>query len=466
MSGPLLLARLQFAFTISFHILFPAFSIGLASWLAMLEFLWLRTGKSAYLSLYRFWLKIFAVSFGLGVVSGIVMSFEFGTNWSAFAAATGNVLGPLLGYEVLTAFFLEATFLGVMLFGASRVGRGVHFFATCMVALGTLISAFWILAASSWMHTPAGFSVHDGVYYPESWFAIIFNPSFPYRFVHMTLAAYLSTCFVVAGVAAMYLKQGRYPQRAKLMLQLAVVFASIVVPLQIVFGDMHGLNTEEHQPAKIAGLEAHWETRAGAPLILFAWPDEDAERNRLEIAVPKLGSLILKHDVGATVKGLKDFARADRPPVLPIFFSFRVMVGIGFLMLGVAWAGLVQLARGRLVETRWLQRVLPWLMPVGFVALLAGWVTTEVGRQPYVVYGLMRTAEAVSAVPAASVAATLALFVGVYGGVFGAGVYYMARLVRSGPPEVDGGPRAPAGSHGTPARPLRAPPEPIEGSAR
>jgi cytochrome d ubiquinol oxidase subunit I len=250
------------------------------------------------------------------------------------------------------------------------------------------------------------------------------------------------------------------------MLQLAIAFASIVVPLQIAVGDMHGLNTEEHQPAKIAGLEAHWETRAGAPLILFAWPDEDAERNRFEIAVPKIGSLILKHDLAATVTGLKDFARADRPPVLPIFFSFRVMVGIGLLMLAVAWTGLVQLARGRLAETRWLLRVLPWLMPAGFVALLAGWVTTEVGRQPYVVYGLMRTAEAVSAVPGASVAATLVLFVGVYGGVFGAGVYYIARLIRSGPPDVEGGPRASASTSGTPARPLSGAGEPMQGAAR
>jgi len=456
MPDPVLLARIQFAFTISFHILFPAFSIGLASWLAMLEFLWLRTGKAAYQSLYRFWLKIFAVSFGLGVVSGLVMSFEFGTNWSAFSAATGNILGPLLGYEVLTAFFLEATFLGVMLFGAQRVGRGVHFLATCMVALGTLISAFWILAASSWMHTPAGYSIRDGVYYPESWLAIVFNPSFPYRFVHMTLAAYLSTCFVVAGVSARYLLRGQYPQRAKLMLQLAVVFASIVVPLQIFVGDQHGLNTVEHQPAKIAAMEAHWESRTGAPLILFAWPDQAAEENRFEIAIPKLGSLILHHDVDAAVTGLKEFAPADRPPVLGPFFAFRAMVGIGVLMLAAAWTGLALLVRGRLVETRWYLSLLPWMIPAGFIALLAGWVTTEMGRQPFVVYGLMRTADAVSAVPGASVLTTLALFVGVYGGVFGAGVYYIARLIRTGPQEIAAEPAA------TPARPLGVPGEPLE----
>jgi cytochrome bd ubiquinol oxidase subunit I len=458
MPDALILARVQFAFTISFHIIFPAFSIGLASWLVMLELLWLRTGKAAYQSLYRFWLKIFAVSFGLGVVSGLVMSFEFGTNWSEFSAATGNILGPLLGYEVMTAFFLEATFLGVMLFGAERVSRGVHFLATCVVALGTLISAFWILAASSWMHTPAGFSFRDGVYYPESWFEIVFNPSFPYRFAHMTLAAYLSTCFVVAGVAARYLLIGQFPQRAKLMLQLAVVFASIVVPLQIVIGDLHGLNTVEHQPAKIAAMEAHWESRARAPLILFAWPDEAAQVNRLELAIPSLGSLILHHDVDATVTGLKEFAPADRPPVLVPFFGFRVMVGIGLLMLAAAWTGLVLLIRNKLVEARWFLAILPWMTPAGFVALLAGWFTTEVGRQPYVVYGLMRTADAVSAVPSASLLTTLGLFVVVYGGVFGAGVYYMTRLVRTGPAEIGADPAA------TPARPLGVPGEPLEES--
>ena len=459
MLDALLLARIQFAFTVSFHILFPAFTIGLASWLVMLELLWLRTGKPAYMSLYRFWLKIFAVSFGLGVVSGIVMSFEFGTNWSEFSRVAGNIIGPLMGYEVLTAFFLEATFLGIMLFGENRVSRSVHFFATCMVALGTLISAFWILAANSWMHTPAGFSVRDGVYYPEDWLAIIFNPSFPYRFAHMTTAAYLTTCFVVAGVAALYLRRGRFPQRSALMLNLAVIFASIVVPLQIVIGDLHGLVTQEHQPAKIAAIEAHWETRTGAPLVLFAWPDEAAETNRFEIAIPKLASLILHHDLNAEVTGLKEFAPEERPSVPWVFYCFRVMVGLGLLMLFLGWAGLIQLVRGKLLETRWLLRVLPWMIPSGFVALLAGWFTTEIGRQPYVIYGLMRTADAVSRVPGASVATSLTLFVLVYGGIFGAGVYYIARLIRKGPLEVEPEP------HGRAARPLSAPDEPLEETA-
>ena len=454
----LLLARIQFAFTISFHILFPAFTIGLASWLAMLEALWLKTGKPAYQSLYRFWLKIFAVSFGMGVVSGIVMSFEFGANWSVFSQATGNVLGPLLGYEVLTAFFLEATFLGIMLFGANRVGKGLHFLSTCIVALGTLISAFWILSANSWMHTPAGFRLEDGVFYPENWMEIVFNPSFPYRFTHMVLAAFLTTCFVVAGVSAWYLRQGRFPRRAGMMLRLAVIFAVIVVPLQILVGDLHGLNTQTHQPAKIAAMEAHWESKAGAPLLLFAIPDEANERNRLEIGIPKLGSLILKHDVNAEVTGLDQFEPEERPPVGWLFYCFRIMVGIGVLMLLVAVSGLVQLLRGRLLNSSRLLRAFVWLMPSGFVALLAGWFTTEIGRQPYVVYGLMRTAEAVSPVPGGSVAFTLLLFMVVYGGVFGAGIYYLARLVRVGPQDVE----VPDRLVHTPTRPLSLPEAPLE----
>ena len=452
MIDTLILARVQFAFTISFHILFPAFTIGLASWLAMLSFLWIRTGKPAYQSLYRFWLKIFAVSFGLGVVSGVVMSFQFGTNWSVFSERTGNILGPLLSYEVLTAFFLEATFLGIMLFGADRVSRGLHFFSTCMVALGTLVSTFWILAANSWMHTPTGFRLEDGIFYPEDWFEIVFNPSFPYRLVHMTFAAFLTTCFVVAGVAARYLLQNRFPRRSSLMLRLAMIFASIVVPLQIVAGDLHGLNTQEYQPAKVAAMEAHWESMDGAPLILFAIPDMKEERNRFEVAIPKAGSLILKHDPNGRVTGLKEFAPEDRPKVAWVFYCFRLMVGIGVLMLVAAWTGAVQLWRGRLEQTGWLLRLLPWMIPSGFVALLAGWFTTEIGRQPWVVYGLMRTSEAVTPLPAASVAWSLAMFVLVYGVVFGAGLYYIIRLVNKGPSEVE----EPRESGATPSRPMSA----------
>lgn len=452
-----MLARIQFAFTVSFHILFPAFTIGLASWLVMLEALWLKTGKPAYMSLYKFWLKIFAVSFGMGVVSGIVMSFQFGSNWSGFSEATGNVLGPVIGYEVLTAFFLEATFLGIMLFGASRVGKGLHFFSTCMVAIGTLISAFWILSANSWMNTPVGFRVEDGIFYAEDWWAIIFNPSFPYRFIHMVLAAYLTTCFVIGAVSARYLLQGRFPQRARHMFFMSVIFGAIVVPAQILMGDLHGLNTKEYQPQKVAAMEAHWESEPRAPLILFAIPDEENETNHFQLGIPGLGSLILEHDINAPVTGLKEFPRDERPPVAPVFWAFRIMVGLGVLMLFAAGAGVIQLIRGRLYETRWLLRLYTWLWPSGFIAVLAGWFTTEIGRQPWVVWGLMRTADAVSAVPGASVATSLLLFFLVYGVVFGAGIYYLLQLIRSGPGEVEGEPE-----QGTPRRPLSAAGRPAE----
>ncbi len=456
----LMLARIQFAFTVSFHILFPAFTIGLASWLVMLEALWLKTGKPAYMSLYKFWLKIFAVSFGMGVVSGIVMSFQFGSNWSRFSEATGNVLGPVIGYEVLTAFFLEATFLGIMLFGANRVGKRLHFFSTCMVAIGTLISAFWILSANSWMHTPAGFRVEDGIFYAEDWWAIIFNPSFPYRFMHMVLAAYLTTCFVIGAVSARYLLQGRFLRRARHMFFMSVVFGAIVVPVQILMGDLHGLNTKEYQPQKVAAMEAHWESESRAPLILFAIPDEENETNHFQLGIPGLGSLILEHDIDAPVTGLKAFPRDERPPVAPVFWAFRIMVGLGVLMLFAAGAGVIQLIRGRLYETRWLLRLYTWLWPSGFIAVLAGWFTTEIGRQPWVVWKLMRTADAVSAVPGASVATSLLLFFVVYGVVFGAGIYYLLTLIRSGPGEVEGAPE-----RGTPGRPLSAAGKPAEEGA-
>jgi cytochrome d ubiquinol oxidase subunit I len=323
-----------------------------------------------------------------------------------------------------------------------------------MVALGTLISAFWILAANSWMHTPAGFRLEDGVFHPENWLEIVFNPSFPYRFVHMTLAAFLTTCFVVAGVSARYLLLGQFPQRASLMLRLAIVFAAIVVPLQILAGDLHGLNTQEHQPVKVAAMEAHWESRTGAPLILFAIPDSSRERNTFEVAIPKLGSLVLKQDVDGRVTGLKDFPPEERPSVGWVFYCFRIMVGIGLMMLIAGWAGIVQLWRGRLEQTKWLLKLLPWMTPSGFVALLAGWFTTEIGRQPYVVYGLMRTADAVSQLPGAGVATSLLMFVVVYVGVFGAGLYYIVRLVKKGPQDIE----QDDNSMATPSRPMSASP--------
>jgi len=452
---PILLSRIQFAFTVSFHILFPAFTIGLASFLALVSGLWLVTGDPRYRCLYRFWVKLFAVSFGLGVVSGIVMSYAFGTNWSRFSDATGNVLGPLLSYEVLTAFFLEATFLGIMLFGQNRVPRWVHFFATCMVALGTLISAFWILSANSWMHTPAGATLKDGIFYAEDWWAIVFNPSFPYRFAHMVLAAYLTTCFVIGAVAAGYLLKGRFTSQARLMMAMSVVFAGLVVPLQIVAGDLQGLNVRDHQPAKLAAMEGVWETGGYKPWLLFAWPDMAAETNHLEIGIPAAASLIITHDPGGVITGLKDFPADERPPVAIVFWSFRLMLAIGMLMLVAGLWGIVLLIRGRLYETRWFLHVWRLMLPSGFLAVLSGWTATEVGRQPWLVQGLMRTSEGVSPVAAEAVGVSLLLFFLAYLTVFSAGVVYMARIVRHGPDIPDD--ERPM--DGTAKRPLSAAPD-------
>lgn len=456
---PILLSRIQFAFTISFHILFPAFTIGLASWLAMLEGLWLATGREAYRTLYKFWVKIFAVSFGMGVVSGIVMSFQFGTNWSRFSDATGNILGPLLSYEVVTAFFLEASFLGIMLFGWEKVGKGLHFLATCLVVLGTLLSTFWIISANSWMHTPAGYELRDGVFYAADWWAIVFNPSFPYRLVHMILAAYLTTCFVIGGISAWYLWNNRFIDQARLMFAMAIGFAVIVAPLQIVAGDYSGLNVRDHQPAKLAAMEGIWETERGVPSLLFALPDSEQETNRFEVGIPKLGSLILTHEWNGEVVGLKAFAPEDRPPVTIVFWAFRIMVVIGLLMAFVGLFGLYLLLRGRLYSTRWFQRLCIFMAPAGFIAVLSGWITAEVGRQPFVVYGLLRTVDAASPLPGGSVAASLGAFFLVYGIVFGAGTYYLIKLIKEGP-------GAPAAQQNTiykqPMRPLSLPDENIE----
>lgn len=434
------LARVQFAFTVAFHIVFPVFTIGLASYLAVLEALWLWRGRETCLVLYRYWLKIFALTFGMGVVSGIVMSYQFGTNWGPFSDRTGPILGPLMGYEVLTAFFLEAGFLGVMLFGWKRVGRGLHFFATCMVALGTLISAFWILAANSWMHTPAGFAIRNGQFVPVDWWAVIFNPSFPYRLVHMVLAAYLTTAFVVGATGAWHLLRDRSNDAARAMFSMAMWMAALVAPLQLVAGDLHGLNTLAHQPAKIAALEGHWETQRGAPLILFGWPDMQAERTLNEISVPRLGSLLLTHDWDGEVRGLRSWPRAERPHAPTIFWTFRLMVAIGLAMLLTGLLSLYLRLRRKLFERDWFLRVALVMGPSGFLAVLAGWITTEVGRQPYVVYGLMRTLEARSPVDAPAIAGSLGAFVLVYVLVFGAGIYYLLRLMRSAPAPLEPGP--------------------------
>lgn len=430
-----LLSRIQFGFTITFHILFPSFSIGLAGFLVVLETLWLRTGEERYWRLLRFWTTVFALSFGMGVVSGIVLSYQFGTNWSGLMAKAGQIMGPLLTYETLTAFFLEASFLGVLLFGWKRVSRRAHFISTCMVALGTCISAFWIMASNSWMQTPAGHVVRDGVFYPASWWEIVFNPSFPLRFIHMLMAAYLATAFVVAGVAAWYLLHDRFIALARPMLILALIMIVPLAPWQILIGDAVGLKVAEHQPAKLAAMEAQWETEV-MPLRLFAWPNQAEGRNEFEIGIPKLGSLITQHSFNEPVKGLLEFPPADRPHAAIIFWTFRLMVGIGFLMLAIALAAIVLAVRKRLYSSRWFLRVLTLASPLGFVAILSGWYTAEIGRQPYVIYGLLRTADAVSPVAVSDVALSLASFFVIYSAVFGAGFWYLLRTIRTGPVEV------------------------------
>jgi cytochrome bd ubiquinol oxidase subunit I len=449
--NPTLLARIQFAFTISFHILFPAFTIGLASWLAVLEWRWLKTGNQAYADVYGMWVKIFAVTFGMGVVSGVVMSFQFGTNWSRFADAGGSVLGPLLGYEVLTAFFLEASFLGVMLFGWNRVSPKMHFAATVIVAAGTLISAFWILSANSWMQTPQGFRVgSDGLLYPTNWLQVIFNPSFPYRFVHMVTAAYLTTAFTVAGIGAFYLVRRRHVQHARVMFGMAMIMAIFVAPMQLVFGDLHGLNTFKHQPAKVAAMEGHWETRHGAPLVLFGWPDQQEQITKYAIEIPKLSSLILTHNLDGEVKGLKEWPADQRPPAAWIFWAFRLMVGLGMLMIATGVIAIVLYLKKRLFDTRWFQYWCMALTPAGFIAVLAGWFVTEIGRQPWIVQGLLRTAHATSPVMRTSIAISLAAFIVVYVFVFGAGSYYILRLIGKGPEDA----QAAYGDHGVQKPPI------------
>jgi cytochrome d ubiquinol oxidase subunit I len=437
-----LLARLQFAFTVSFHFIFPSFSIGLASYLAVLEALWLATGRHVYLDLFRYWLKIFALAFGMGVVSGIVMSYQFGTNWSVFSDKAGPVIGPLMAYEVLTAFFLEAGFLGVMLFGMNRVGRGLHFLATLAVAVGTFISAFWILSANSWMHTPAGFATNDaGQFVPVDWPAIIFNPSFPYRLVHTVLAAYLTTALVVGAVGAWHLLRERANEGARTMFSMAMGMIAVVAPLQILAGDQQGLNTLEHQPVKVMAMEGHFKSHPdGAPLVLLGWPDQAAGEMLYSIEIPKASSLILKHALDAPLAGLDSVDRKDWPPVAIVFWSFRIMVGMGLLMLALAGYSLLARMKRRLFDWRLLHFFALAMGPAGFVAVIAGWVTTEVGRQPFTVHGLLRTADSVSPLQAPAVAASLMAFVVVYFIVFGAGVYYILRLMSHSPHRGEAGP--------------------------
>jgi cytochrome bd ubiquinol oxidase subunit I len=434
---PVILARAQFAFTVSFHFIFPAFSIGLASFLWVLEGLWLKTGSGLYANLYRYWLKIFAVVFGMGVVSGLVMSYQFGTNWSVFSTKAGPIIGPLMAYEVLTAFFLEAGFLGVMLFGISKVGRRLHYFATSMVALGTLISATWIISANSWMQTPVGYVVNaKGQFAPAgSWLPIVFNPSFPFRLVHTVIAAYLTTSLVVGGVGAWHLLKDKTNPGARKMFSMAMWMAAIVAPIQILAGDTQGLNTLEHQPTKVLAMEGDFDPSPhGAPLVLFGLPSNDEARVRYKVEIPYVGSLILKHDPTAPLPGLTDFPRDAWPPVPIVFWSFRIMVALGLAMLGLGLWSLIARARRRLYDWPWLHRTAVLMGPAGFVAVIAGWVTTEVGRQPYTVYGLLRTSESHSPLAASAVAASLLAFVLVYFSAFGAGIYYLLRLMAK-PPE-------------------------------
>ena len=430
---PVLLSRLQFVWVVTFHILLPAFTVGLACYISVLEGLHFFRRDPVYLRLSQYWLRIFAVSFGLGVVSGIVMPFQFGTNWSRFSDATANIIGPLLAYEGLTAFFLEAGALGVLLFGRKLVPPWVHFTAALLVAAGTLISSFWILAANSWMQTPAGHELVDGRFFPVDWLAIVFNPSFPYRLAHTVNAFFITTAFVVMGVAAYHLHNGRFVEESQRMMSMTLWLVTALVPLQVVIGDLHGLNTLEHQPAKIAAMEAHWETQRRAPMVLLAILDENAETNRFEIAIPGLASLYLTHSLDGEVKGLKEWPKQDRPPVLIPFVAFRIMVGAGLLMLAVVAAGAWLRYRGRLFDTTWFLMACLLCSPLGFIGVIAGWFTTEVGRQPWLVYNLMRTRDGVApSLTGADVLLSLAVYIVAYIFVFGAGLILLARLVRTG----------------------------------
>lgn len=463
------LARIQFGFTVSFHIIFPAITIGLASYLAVLEGLWLWKKDAVYRDLYHFWSKVFAVNFAMGVVSGLVMAYQFGTNWSYFSTFAGSITGPLLAYEVLTAFFLEAGFLGVMLFGWNKVGSGLHFFATVMVAIGTLISATWILASNSWMQTPQGFEIIEGRVVPVDWLKVIFNPSFPYRLAHMTIAAFLATALFVGASGAWHLLRGRSSPAVHTMFSMAMWMVLIAAPVQIAVGDAHGLNTVEHQPAKIAALEGHWrnEPGQGVPLTLFGWPDMAAETTRYAIEIPRLGSVILTHSLDGQFPGLSEFPPEDRPNSTVVFWSFRVMVGLGLLMLLLGLWGLWLRWRGSLYGARVFLRFATLMGPGGLIAILAGWFTTEIGRQPWVVYGVMRTEHAVSNHSALALSATLIVFIVMYSAVFGTGISYMIKLVAKGPSEGEDEERGHA--HGQvlrPARPLSAAPDDVDPAIR
>jgi cytochrome bd ubiquinol oxidase subunit I len=440
---PLILHRIQFAANISFHILFPTITIALAWVLLFFKLRFNATNDAKWMQAYGFWVKIFALSFALGVVSGITMSFQFGTNWPGFMNTVGNIAGPLLAYEVLTAFFLEATFLGIMLFGMQRVSNRVHTIATLLVAVGTSMSAFWILALNSWMQTPVGFEMRDGVAHATDWLAILFNPSFPYRFAHMMTACFITAAFLVAGISAYRWLRGDRVPAVLAALRTGVVMAAVLLPVQIVLGDLHGLNTLKHQPAKLAAMEGIWETQRGAPAVLFALPDEKARENKFEIAIPKLASLYLTHDLDGEVQGLNDFV-GKHPPVAPVFWAFRVMVGIGMLMLAVGWLTAWQLKK-RGEPAPWLARVLVGMTFAGWVATLAGWYVTEIGRQPYLVYGVLTTNAAAAKISTPMLGTTLAMYLSLYAGLLMAYVsvvFYLARKAGQPSPQASHAQRA------------------------
>jgi len=432
--GPVLLSRLQFAWVIGWHILLPAFTVGIASFIAVLEGLRLFTGREVYGCISTFWIKIFSIAFGMGVVTGIIMPFQIGTNWSRFSDAIANVLSPLFAYEGLTAFFLEAAFLGVLLFGRKLVPPWAYFISALMVAIGTLFSSFWILAANSWMQTPAGYEIVNGQFFAKDWFEVIFNPSFPYRFAHVVVGFFVTASFVVLGVGAYLVRREPSSEEGRTMLSMTLWLLTVLVPLQMVIGDQHGLNTRDHQPAKLAAIEARWDTQRRVPLTLFAIPSDKAESNSFAIEVPWLGSLILTHDLDGEVKGLKDFPADQRPPVAIPFFAFRIMVGCGVLMLGLVLLGGWLRWRGRLYDMPLFLRLAEFAAPIGFVAVIAGWCVTEVGRQPWTVYGLLRTAQSVSpSLTSYDVAISLAGYMIVYLLIYPWGLLLMLRIVRKGP---------------------------------
>jgi cytochrome bd ubiquinol oxidase subunit I len=436
-----ILARMQFAANMSFHILFPTISIALGWMLLFFRWRWLGTHSAAWLLAYRFWTKVFALTFALGVVSGITMSFQFGTNWPGFMQKVGDVAGPLLGFEVLTAFFLEAGFLGIMLFGHGRVSERVHLLATFFVAFGTTLSAFWILALNSWLQTPTGHSVVDGNFVVQSWFEVVFNPSFPYRFSHMLLASALTVAFLLAGISAWQLLRARANASTQTVLRVGLTLAALLIPLQIFVGDMHGLNTLQYQPQKIAAMEGVWKTERGAPLLLFAWPDDQARKNHFEIAIPKLASLILTHHADGEIKGLDEF-RDRHPPALPVFFAFRAMVGMGVLMLATSWVGWGLYRRAQWQAQRlprWLLWGLAGMTFSGWVATLAGWYVTEIGRQPFIVFGLVRTADVASTVAAPMIALTLAMYIAMYLALIVAYISVLAYMAQKSDPVIEAG---------------------------